>query len=272
MNSVRLHGITLNYDSSESQSVELVRGACEKGLAVIRKCWGLEPPPGCAVYIMTSWLRFVFQSAPWHRRVLLALFFPLWCFKAMKVWKSAGGWVQGYGQAPAVGIKPPRLMASADRSVGDRLFVRDVDTEDEVREVTCHELTHACSNHLRLPTWLHEGLAMVSVDMLRGRPSVRSDTLDLIAAQSVKASLSGYPRSSLKDADAWICLYARGYWLTRYITDEHPELFPELLARRRPHRDIEEETASAFGLDHEEFWSGIDEVLVAHFKGERGTE
>ena len=180
--------------------------------------------------------------------------------------------MQGYGQAPAVGIKPPRLMATADRSVGDKLFVRDVDTEDEVRQVTCHELTHACSNHLRLPTWLHEGIAMVSVDRLRGRPSVRSDTLDLIAARSEKASPTGYPRSSLQYADAWVYLYARGYWLTRHILDENPTLIPELLARRRPHRDIEEETASAFGLGQEEFWSGIDEVLVTHFKGERGTE
>ena len=180
MNSVRVDALTIHYDPAESRSVELVKDACERSLALLSESWGLQPPPGCSVYIMTSWLRFVFQSAPWHRRVLLALFFPLWCCRARSAWKSAGGWVQGYGQVPAVGIKPPRLIADAERRVGDQLFVRDVDVDDEVRQITCHELTHACSNHLRLPTWLHEGLAMVSVDRLRGRPSVKRETLCLL--------------------------------------------------------------------------------------------
>jgi hypothetical protein len=112
---------------------------------------------------------------------------------------------------------------------------------------------------------------MVSVDGLRGAPSVRSDTLELIAGRRVKCSPTGYPRSSLKDADAWIYLYARGYWLTRYIVDKRPTLIPGLLEKPRPHCEVEEETARAFGLGHDEFWSRIDEMLVIHFQGERGT-
>jgi hypothetical protein len=184
----------------------------------------------------------------------------------MRVWKSAGGWVQGYGQAPAVGIKPPRLIAEADRSIGDRLFVRDVELEDEVAQIVCHELTHACSNHLGLPTWLHEGLAMVSVDKLRGRPSVKPETLDLIATRTVETSPTGYPRSSMKDAEAWIHLYARGYWLTRFILEERQSLVGELLSTRRSHRETEEMVAGTFGLGHGEFWRKIDELLLTHFK------
>jgi hypothetical protein len=196
--------------------------------------------------------------------VLLAVFFPFWCFRAMRVWKATGGWVQGHGQTPAVGIKSLRLLAGADRSVGDILFVRDVEVDDEVRQITCHELIHACSNHLKLPTWLHEGLAMVSVDRLRGRPSVKLETLDLIEARSVKTSPSGYPRSSLKDASAWVYLYARGYWLTRYLMEKKPALGRALLERRRTHAKVEEEVADAFKCGHGEFWAGIDERLVAY--------
>ena len=173
--------------------------------------------------------------------------------------------MQGYGQVPAVGIKPPRLIRSADRSVGDKLFIRDVGVDDEVRQIVCHELTHACSNQLRLPTWLHEGIAMVSVDRMRGRPSVRADTLDLIQSRAVMVSPSSYPRSSLRDADSWVYLYARGYWLTHYLMDVKPELVRQVLEERRPHRETEEQIAEAFGFGHEEFWKGIDELLLTYF-------
>ena len=266
MESESVAGLTLYYAAEESDAAAVIREACADSVEVIRECWGLAPPSGCTVFVMTSWLGFVFRSAPWHRRILLAVFFPVWCFRVMRVWQVAGGWVQGHGQVPAVGIKPPRLLVSADRSVGDKMFVRDVDESGEARQITCHELTHACSNHLRLPTWLHEGLAMVSVDRLRGRPSVKRETLDLMEALSINTSPSGYPRGSLKDAEAWVYLYARGYWLTHYLVATQPTLLHELLARRRTHREVEEELAKAFGKSHEEFWSGIDNVLVRHFR------
>jgi hypothetical protein len=110
---------------------------------------------------------------------------------------------------------------------------------------------------------------MVSVDKLRGRPSVKVETLDLIEAKSVRSSPSGYPRSSLKEADAWVYLYARGYWLTRYLLGEKPDLLRRLLERRRSQHEVEDEVSKEFGVGHEEFWSGIDEVLVTHFRKTR---
>lgn len=268
--SVAVAGVTLFFDESERDAGLLIRDGCARSVQVIRECWGLEPPAGCTVHVMTSWVGFAFKSAPWHRRILLAVFFPLWCFRVMRIWKAAGGWVQGYGRSPAVGIKPPRMLAGADRSVGDKLFIRDVDVAGEVGQVTCHELTHAFTNHLRLPTWLHEGIAMVSVDRMRGKPSVRSDTLDLIEKQSCGKSPSGYPRRSLRDANTWIYLYARGYWLTRYLVETKPQLVPAFFDKRRSQAELECQVAAAFGKGHDEFWASIDRVLVDHFKAAGG--
>jgi len=265
MESTQVAGLTLYYDVEERDAAAVIRDACADSVQVIHECWGLAPPQGCTVFVMTSWLDFVFRSAPWHRRILLAILFPLWCFKVMRVWKSAGGWVQGHGRVPAVGVKPPRLLVCADRSVGDKMFVRDVDELEEARQITCHELTHACSNHLRLPTWLHEGIAMVSVDRLRGRPSVKRETLGLIQSLSVNTGPSEYPRRSLKDADAWVCLYARGYWLTRYLFENQPTLLAELLSRRLNRGEVEEKVAMALDRSREEFWGGIDDELVRYF-------
>ena len=107
---------------------------------------------------------------------------------------------------------------------------------------------------------------MVSVDRLRGRRSVKRETLDLMEALSINTSPSGYPRTSFKDAEAWVYLYARGYWLTHYLVATQRTLLLELLCRRRSHREVDEEVAKAFGKSHEQFWSDIDTVLVRHFR------
>ncbi len=41
----------------------------------------------------------------------------------------------------------------------------------------------------------------------------------------------------------------------------------DFLAQRRTHEEVEEKVASAFGESHEDFWSGIDSVLVKHYRG-----
>ncbi len=217
---------------------------------------------------MNSWLHFVFHSAPLGRRILLALLFPLWSWRIQTMWKVAGGWMQGYGLYPAVGVKPPRLLREADRSMGDAMFLRAESLGQEMQELACHELTHAFSSHLRLPTWLHEGLAMVTVDRFRGSQTVRSDTLQVLVTRSMGVPPSGYPRQIKRQKDAWIYLYARGYWLTRYLVAEHPELLRELLQKRTQHEVLENRIAQAFGKERAEFWADIDAEVAAFFGNE----
>ena len=61
-----------------------------------------------------------------------------------------------------IGIKPPRLLDRADRTIGGLLFRRGPDLHKKAELTTCHELTHACSARLKLPAWLNEGLAAVT--------------------------------------------------------------------------------------------------------------
>ena len=99
-----LPGMTLFYDQEEGEAAELIRSACEKSARIIQECWGLETPKDCRVYVMTSWLHFVFHSPPWLWRILVALSMPLLYFRASRLWRYAGGWAQGYGKRRAIGI------------------------------------------------------------------------------------------------------------------------------------------------------------------------
>jgi hypothetical protein len=259
--------LTLFYDAQEREAAELIRQACQRSVPLIRESWGLETPTECRVYVMTSWPRFVFHSAPWTKRISLALFAPLWVFQARRLWRYAGGWVRSYGERVVVGVKPPRLVQLGDRSIGERIFLPAQDVDEKVQQNTCHELVHAFSDHLRSPVWLHEGMAMLTVDRFCERPTVRAETLETLERWSQSARTGEEEQLNLTDPEAVVYLYARGYWLTRYVEETQPGLLKGLLSRRRDHAEIESEIADAYGRGRKAFWREIDDALVAHFQG-----
>jgi len=223
METMSIDGLTLFYDADERDTAELIRLASENSVRLIHEHWGLDTPEDCRVYVMTSWLHFVLHSAPWHWRVLLAVSIPLWYFAVRRTWPYAGGWAQRYGKRQAVGVKPPRLLQLGDRSMGDQIFIREEeDPEEKVQHVTCHELVHAFAAHLKLPLWLNEGLAMVTVDRYFGKPTVRRETIEFLESSPHKTSQGRYRNLSAKDKNTFIYHFVRGYWLTRSVTATRP--------------------------------------------------
>ena len=269
METLSVDGTTLYFDSEERDAAELIRDACEKSVGIIHERWGLNTPKECRVYVMTSWRHFLFHSAPWPWRILLAASMPFSYSRVNRLWKFAGGWMQRYGKRVAVGVKPQRLIEAADRSIGALVFHQEFDTSQKVQHITCHELTHAFTAHLRLPAWLNEGLAMVTVDDFVGRPTVKPETIEALAQASRQTRPKGYRGVSVKDKDALVYLYVRGYWITRYIEDKHSELLRSLLAERHGTKALESKLASALGMTREEFWGSIDQKVAAHFKLEQ---
>jgi hypothetical protein len=266
MKSMDASGLTLFFDPDEQDAAQLIAQACEKSVGVIGTLWGLDRPRDCRVYVMTSWPRFAFHAAPWHWRILMGLTLPFWYSRGSKMWVYAGGFAQRYGRRRAIGVKPPRLLQLSDRSIGDLIFVRGIDVRQEVQRVTCHELTHAFAGHLRLPMWLNEGLAMVTVDRYAGQPTVKSETLEAITRSAQSPSPGRYRKLQAGDRDALVYHAARGYWLTRYVEDTQPELLRDLLSQRYRHRELEEKVAAAYGMGYDEFWRTIDGLLVSHFR------
>ena len=72
----------------------------------------------------------------------------------------------------------------------------------KVQNITCHELTHAFTSHLHLPTWLNEDLAMVMVDKFFEKCTVQYDTLEVLERSSDKHSSGGRQKLRVGDEDA----------------------------------------------------------------------
>jgi hypothetical protein len=267
-----IDGIELYFPTEEREAADLFEAACERAVPLIRDTWGLPTPKQCRVYVMTSWLRFIFHSAPWHMRILWVIVLPRWFMRIRKVWRFCGGWTQRYRNRPAVGAKPPWLIAEADTTIGERIYVKEPDFDRKAEHVVCHELTHAYSGHLKLPVWLNEGMAMVSVDRYFESDTVRRDTLDFLDRPRRKRRLVSYQNLYVMKKDDIAYHYVRGYWITRHLMEARPGLLPELLKKKRSHWVLHKAIARELGMKRRVFWRTIDERVVRHFAEMKRSE
>jgi hypothetical protein len=258
-------GLRLCYAPEEQEAARIVRLACERTVGLLRQRWGLTTPDDCRVYVMTSWSSFLLHSAPWPWKVYLVLTFPLVAYRAKGIWPYAGGWSVQYGARGVAGIKPPRLLQMADRTLGETFFTEGRTLNEIVKTVTCHELTHVFTYHLKLPTWLREGVATLAMEHYLGRCIVRTGTLDqLVVVPPSDGRRRGYDRQKL------IAQYARGYWLTRFIEETRPDLLLELLSAPLPAKALENRLAAAHGTAPGRFWQEIDAMLQTRYATEAG--
>ena len=262
-----LHGIELYYDAADEEAAELIADACRNTLVLLREGFALEPPAECRVYVMASWSQFMFHAPPGLWKILLVLAAPLWMVRVIGMWPYIGGWEQRFGRRYAVGVKPPRLLAVSDRSIGGRIFLPEEDFREKARHVACHELTHAVIDALGLPTWLMEGLPMLMTDRLAGKPTVQPATLLQLKAPVHSGEGRGRERIRLRKAEAALRVYARGYWRTRFLEDVRPGLLRELLRERLGQEEIERRIAATFDKEANVFWNALDCEVIRRYHG-----
>jgi len=261
-----VQGITLYYDAAETETADLVAEACEQATAHLRGTWDLAMPAECRAYVMTSGIQMIFHAAPIGWKIALGITYPLWAMSANRRWRIAGGWAQRFGRRATIGIKPGRLIEKADSSIGKRIFVPDRTLTEKVQHNTCHELTHAFTDHLRLPAWLHEGIAMLAVDQVYGKDTIQLETLDSLRKMSDGTPPGRGRRLDITNPDEIIFQVTRGYWFARYIEETRPGLLKELLAGRQAPEELEAAVAAAYDLTPAEFWAQMDERVATHFE------
>ncbi len=247
-------GFHLHYPPQDEASAALVAKACQRSLPVIRKLWQIPAPQDCHITLMTGWLSYLFQTAPWCYKLLYAATFFFWVGQVQRVWSGVGGWTSVLGSRVLIGIKPARLLEKSDSSLGGIIFRKAGSLEQKMAIITAHELTHAHTLPLKLPTWLNEGLAMLTCDRLLGITTVREETLEALATAD---GLVSYPALTIP--------FIRGYWLTRYLLEVQPGLLRELLAQPVSRPDLERRIAAALGIQAQSFWREAGPLAAQYF-------
>jgi len=265
MESIASNGITIYFEPEDRATAELIRPTVAKTERILRDRYGVEPARDCRVYIMRSWQRMFFHATPWPLRIYFALVYPYLYPRASRIWSIAGGWAFPMGRRRVTGIKPPDLLKAADQSIGRKIFAPDLDINDKIRHITCHELTHAFTAAARRHMWLYEGIAMRAVDHLVERATVLPNTLRRLDTRIRDVEAGRTRRVDLSSPDALVYAYARGYWLTRYLEDTHPELLKDLLKTRRSRGQLERELTDKLQIDAGCFWPRINAIVLRHF-------
>jgi len=263
----KMEGAILFFAEPDREAAGLIGSAVEEGLRLVRGHWDLAPKGELRVYVMNSWPGFLFHSSPLSWRILLPLTLPFWTRRIARLWQVAGGWTQRYGRRLAVGVKPPRLLQATERSLGRRIFLPEESLEEKVRHVVCHEVTHAGTAHLQLPAWLNEGLAMVAVDLLAGKPTVRPETVAVLAASPLSSSRRKYPSFSAKVPENFIHCFVLGYWRVRFLEETRPGLLKKLLAQGRRPGNWLTEIVAACELEPGRDGADLDRAVLEHFRG-----
>jgi hypothetical protein len=261
-----INPIKLVYNPKEDQTADLIEQASKEALRLAGEIWGLDAPQDCRIYVMTSALGFILHSAPWPWRIMLGATLPLWYWRVHRTWPISAAWTQRYGNRVAIGIKPARLLERSDRRIGSRMFVEQQDMNVNVQLITCHELVHACSAHLRLPAWFNEGIAVLTADRYLGKQTIRQDTLTYLRDSSTKKAPPTYRELARMDPEVILYHASRGYWLVRYLEDERPGSVRKMLSMDLDSEEIVRYIAGQLGMEPDTFWSEIDEVVVGHFE------
>ena len=257
--------LKIHYNRKEEKTAELVTTACEKALQLAGEDWGLKAPDNCHVYIMTSWQGFIFNSTPFKWKITLYLTLPLWVPRIRRTWPDSTAWTQRFGHRIAIGIKPPRLMATKDRKVSSILTVEEPDPEKEIQNITCHEIIHACSAHLILPMWLNEGIAIFSTEHFAEKPVVRQETLQLVKERAPKKEPPTYQNIAKMRRQAIAYHDSRGYWIVMYLEENHPGFLKDLLSMHRYEDEIEQKIAEVLGMEREYLWAQIDDIITGYY-------
>ncbi len=267
MKSKTLDGIQLYFGTESEPVVGLFEDTCRRAAPIIRDLWGLKNPPACRVYIMTSWMDFLFHSVGWAGKIAFALTLPLLYLRMKRQWPLIAGWTFQFRNRPTIGVKPPALLAQSDTRIGSQIYLKEQDLEKKVKFALCHELTHAFAAALRLPLWLNEGLAMVTVDHFAQSPTIRPETISLLGRTVVNIRPATYRTLMRGNAESIVYNYARSYWIVRFLEDCHPGLIKRLLVKRRSAREIERQVSLALGFPPNQLWMRIDELVTKHFSG-----
>ncbi len=84
--------VNVYFNSNEMDTFEMISSTVRQTAELVKDKWGLNIPDNSRVYVMTGWLKFLFQSAPIYYWPLIGLNLPF-IFPVMKKKLEISRWL-----------------------------------------------------------------------------------------------------------------------------------------------------------------------------------
>jgi hypothetical protein len=212
--------------SSETES--LLREACCRAVNFLQTTWSLKIPH-CHVYVTARWQTIMLEHSPTLHNIINKASFILLRHRynmLNNLWNRSAGWFQRYGKLCLIAIKPLREFEKMN--LANHPLYTTMTTKERFSNTLVHELTHAFTAHLKLPLWLNEGLALLTSEEALGYGAVKKETLEYLTTPQRGSSYYQLPKLS---NEKFFYQYAKGYWLTRYLQEQHEDILKQLLSK-----------------------------------------
>ena len=238
---ITVQGIQVYYEESQEETLKIISANIESVLKMLSDSWGIKPISDCRIYVMDDLDKFLLKSSPLYLKPLVLLNLLLAKKRLNYLWQQAGGWGKRYGDRYVIGIKDKRLLEASKSDIGDKIFIKEANINEKLIHILCHEMAHACTSSYQMPSWLHEGLAMVAVDKLLSKQTVKPETVERL-----KLIESFDKPKSMED------IYISGYWIAKHLDDHKPEILQRILKNRNCFEDsfIKEVMGNSSSLSH----------------------
>lgn len=244
------HGdnIYINVDPEYTEIRSHIARYYEEAVPLLQAKWGQGNVGAIHIYLCKDPIEFMLSIARGIRKALWVIFLPFWAGRVKRFYKRAGGvTLQLHGDA-YIWLRPPDEYEYVDKTIGNILFGKIEDPYEKLQFVFVHELTHAHIGNRNLPSWLNEGIAMISVDAYFKKCTVLEDVLESFIKEHRRHALVGYHRMAIETPDNIAFTYAYGYWATEYIETVSPGLIKEALSHSQRNDEIMRYLYSGLGI------------------------
>jgi len=259
------HGINSYFHKKDKESADIVEAACEKCIPKIKEILGLPMPEKCSVYLATSYINFIFFIIPFPLVFIMAFILPLYYFRGRRVWQWAAGLCYSSEKKIIIGVKPLWLLEKSDKSLGEKIYVKIPELQNYLEHIICHEMAHAFCSFLKLPSWINEGMAMMTAEQYYGVATVKKETLQSLDPSAKESYFKKYPDlSGVKKK--YFYRYVLGYWFVKYLLEKHPEFLREMLEKKEKQKTIKEKIASELDISLDDFYRELHQKLFKHFQ------
>jgi hypothetical protein len=254
------------YKQEDEETVRLLEDILPSCDELLRNKYGLKAPKKCKVYITEKLVATYFFSQPFIIKLVILILapitFPCLFFMHMN-FKCCVAVASPSKRKSIIYIKPIRLLPYLE-GIGRGVFNIEPDLSIKIQGAFCHELTHAYSSKLNLPSWLNEGIAMLAMDELWGKQSVKVDSLKCLSNKNKRPSISllGMSRDKVS------AKYAHCYWLTKYLLEEETELMKELLSKKLRSKKLERKISVCLHINRERLWEEISSLVYDFYSKE----
>jgi hypothetical protein len=245
-----------------SETEMLLSEACCQAVDFLQKTWSLKVP-NCHVYVTVRWQTIMLEQAPiLYKTMNRASFLFLRKRYGLldSLWNRSAGWFQRHGKLCLIAIKPLRDFEKMNLT-NSQLYT-SMTAKEKFSNTLVHELTHAFTAHLRLPLWLNEGIALLSAEKALGYGTVKRETLEYL--MTPQRGSSYYQLAKLSN-EKFFYQYAKGYWLTRYLLEQHEDVLKQLLSKWKFNPIINRNVNKLFNNQTN------DNIIRQHFLGGIGS-